>query len=274
MSEAATHSSSIAHQKKPNFERRNAGLQEQLIARYTINEIGEVEDQYSQMFRERYRYLWNNLLENLASRIESGQSEESFVSQIRVATAIAMRESLKSDKDVMTGLPNRKAITEGMQRIMNLSIRQKKNVAVFYIDLDNFKTKVNDVFGHSAGDDVIKAVAEILKGVTRKYDMPGRLAGDEFLLVAPDVGDDYVDSIKKRFTESLQEEKFTTLKGFQDINLSIGMCIVHPREDTDISEIIGRAETAMTHGKSVEDGRVKIIPWKEGMPRLNVTSRR
>jgi diguanylate cyclase (GGDEF)-like protein/PAS domain S-box-containing protein len=84
--------------------------------------------------------------------------------------------------DALTGLPNRVLVSDQLARALDVAGRNRLQVGVLYLDLDNFK-EVNDRFGHAAGDRVLQAVAERLRLIVRPGDTPGRLGGDEFVVV-------------------------------------------------------------------------------------------
>jgi diguanylate cyclase (GGDEF)-like protein/PAS domain S-box-containing protein len=88
--------------------------------------------------------------------------------------------------DPLTGLPNRALLSDYAERILASAHRSSTGVAIVFIDLDRFK-EINDTHGHEAGDAVLRAVAERLLASVRKGDIPGRLGGDEFLVILSDV---------------------------------------------------------------------------------------
>lgn len=104
--------------------------------------------------------------------------KESLVTQLREANTALVQQSCT---DALTGLPNRRAIFEHLPTLFTLAQKLGRNVLLAYIDLDNFK-KINDRFGHSTGDRFLIEIGERLKAIPDKYDILGRLGGDEFLL--------------------------------------------------------------------------------------------
>ena len=85
--------------------------------------------------------------------------------------------------DKLTGLPNRALFEEMLETAIARARRHDLGVGVIYLDLDNFKL-VNDSLGHHAGDELLKQLAERLRGCTRETDLVARQGGDEFLLAA------------------------------------------------------------------------------------------
>ncbi len=88
--------------------------------------------------------------------------------------------------DPLTGLPNRKLLLDYLTLNISQARRERTRVAIFFIDLDRFKV-INDSLGHAAGDKVLQAVAARVKAAMREADSVGRMGGDEFVVVTPDI---------------------------------------------------------------------------------------
>src|SRR5580693_5252129 len=106
--------------------------------------------------------------------------------------------------DPLTGLPNRRAIEEWGERQLRGASRHGFPLWVVLADIDNFKA-INDTFGHTAGDIVLKTFGEVLKKSTRASDICGRLGGDEFVLVVSHVENEYIEGTVNRFREQFAE---------------------------------------------------------------------
>jgi len=97
------------------------------------------------------------------------------------------KEELKllASTDPLTKLYNRRFFSETSENILKLAKRDKTDLSIIMLDIDRFK-KINDTYGHKAGDDVITALASTLKELTRKSDLPCRFGGEEFLILLPE----------------------------------------------------------------------------------------
>ena len=113
--------------------------------------------------------------------------------------------SVQALRDPLTKLPNRALFMDALRRALSRARRQGTDVAVLYIDLDDFKA-VNDTLGHEGGDHLLTAVAERLQAVLRTEDMAARLGGDEFVVLIDEVaGQEGARQVARRVLGRLQE---------------------------------------------------------------------
>ena len=106
---------------------------------------------------------------------------ERLVEKLRSANAQLANHALI---DVITGLPNRRAIVGELERLIARGRREGQNILVGLIDLDDFKA-INDTYGHQAGDELLFQVAQRMNDALRATDLLGRMGGDEFVVLAP-----------------------------------------------------------------------------------------
>lgn len=168
--------------------------------------------------------------------------------------------------DVLTGLPNRRLFYESLAREMAVAQEQGVSVALLYLDLDQFKG-INDTFGHSMGDELLRQVAQRLLASTRIRDTVGRLGGDEFGLVAITAeGSDDVVHMAEKLNEAMQ--KPFELAGHKvTITPSIGIALC-PSDSTDTETLIKYADVAMYHAKSAGRNTYRFYT-----PGMNVRAR-
>lgn len=151
-------------------------------------------------------------------------------------------------RDVLTGLPNRRALLEALPEAMSRVRRVERPAALLFIDMDGFKA-VNDNHGHEEGDELLRQFGARLAGAVRKTDMVARLAGDEFVVVLEmlaDVGD-AEDTARKlldcvRLPYGLRTTTVT-------VGASIGVAVFGPGDQPDLDGWLARADHAMYAAK-------------------------
>jgi len=148
--------------------------------------------------------------------------------------------------DPLTGLPNRLLIIDHLQKEISHAARDKSTLAVFMIDLNNFKD-VNDTLGHPVGDGLLKDVASRLKKALRESDTVGRLGGDEFAVVIPHVKREEAMNVASKVLQQLLPS-FTLDKHVMKIGASIGIAM-YPEHGEDHTTLIRLADVAMYEAK-------------------------
>jgi len=161
-----------------------------------------------------------------------------------------------ADYDDLTGLANRRLLTEHMEYVLDIATRENQHGALLFIDLDNFKT-LNDSRGHAAGDELLKKVAESLKKVFRSTDTIARLGGDEFVILSGHLEDSEEAVINQVHSLMLKlryvlSEKFVVLGESYHLTASIGIT-TFPNMADNIEMLMKQADTAMYCAK--EAGR-------------------
>jgi diguanylate cyclase (GGDEF)-like protein/PAS domain S-box-containing protein len=153
--------------------------------------------------------------------------------------------------DALTGLPNRTLLRDRLSLALAGARRNKSKVALFFLDLDRFKN-INDSLGHTAGDLLLKGVAERLKAWGREHDTIARLGGDEFVVVASDVKDIADAAVAaQRLMDGLTAEM--VIQGHSlSVSCSLGISI-YPEHGADSETLIKHADAAMYTAK--DNGR-------------------
>ncbi len=146
--------------------------------------------------------------------------------------------------DYVTGALNRRGIEEAMMMELARSRRSGRPISILLIDVDRFKA-VNDVHGHVAGDEALRAVVRSIAPALRLYDRLGRYGGDEFLLLLPETRDDDAMVIAERIREALARDARDA--GFPMLTVSIGVTSCAWGEE--VIEILGRADAALYEAK-------------------------
>jgi diguanylate cyclase (GGDEF)-like protein/PAS domain S-box-containing protein len=153
--------------------------------------------------------------------------------------------------DALTGLPNRLMFSQLLNQAIRSAQRNKRQLAVFFIDLDRFKT-INDSLGHEAGDRLLKEIARRFKKSLRAVDVVGRLGGDEFVIFIEEVKEfRQVEIVAHKILSSAI--KPMVLQGEEcRVTASIGISI-YPKDGEDDQSLIKNADMAMYFAK--EEGK-------------------
>ncbi len=154
--------------------------------------------------------------------------------------------------DLLTGLPNRYLLNDRLKQSIARANRDKRRIAVLFVDVDDFKN-VNDNYGHAAGDLLIQAVGGRLTTCIRDTDTVSRYAGDEFVIIMENVGNEHdVIFVVKKIIETLSEP--CIYKGKNIIStVSIGIA-AYPKDGESAEELVRNADLAMHHVKDVGKG--------------------
>jgi len=169
--------------------------------------------------------------------------------------------SYQAKHDLLTGLPNRRSVLEHLNRQLTRTAREKSSLAVILADVDHFK-KVNDTYGHQAGDAVLRRMAQILPLELRPYDAVGRFGGEEFLLVTPNCDGETAREIANRIRVRILEEPFTSLL-FNDnfhVTCSFGIAIADATT-ASVDALLASADRALYAAK--DSGRNSVVVAKD-----------
>ena len=163
------------------------------------------------------------------------------------------REDLRerANKDLLTMLPNRPAIATTLDQEIARSHRDHRTVGVILLDIDHFK-KINDTYGHFAGDAVLRETAARLRGNMRPYDGVGRYGGEEFLIVLPNCDLDQARSQAERIRHELQASSMHVDGAELRVSASFGVTVSDPSE-RDPNVFVRVADQALYQAKA--DGR-------------------
>jgi two-component system, cell cycle response regulator len=159
--------------------------------------------------------------------------------------------------DVLTALPNRRALEDWAGRQLRGAARHGFPFWVVAADLDSFKD-INDSYGHDAGDVVLQKFAEILRNNTRASDICGRMGGDEFVLVITHVEEEYIQSTVNRLREELAALQFPFGGGHVSTTASFGIAGFHGAEAPAFSALMQQADKALYAAKRAGGNQVKI----------------
>ncbi|MGL1931009.1 MAG: diguanylate cyclase [Desulfotalea sp.] len=166
-------------------------------------------------------------------------------------------------KDPLTKCHNRRFMDEYLAQFEKLNERQRKKIGFIMADLDHFKM-VNDEFGHLAGDDVLKQLADIIRKTIRKSDILIRYGGEEFLILLLEIEQDGVSyDIAEKIRVAVEEAKLTLPSG-GSIKKTLSMGVAeHPVDGDQLYQVIKYADVALYQAKS--QGRNKVLRFTKEM---------
>ena len=150
--------------------------------------------------------------------------------------------------DPLTKMLNRNKILEFLSDELNRGWREDHPTGVIMADIDRFK-KVNDTFGHSAGDTVLVQVAARLKKAIRPYDKAGRYGGDEILIILPNCDMKNLKLVAERLRRCISEKKIKTKAAVLDITLSIGGTSSEISSDASVNDLMQTSDNALLLAK-------------------------
>jgi two-component system cell cycle response regulator len=163
--------------------------------------------------------------------------------------------------DGLTGLLNKRALTEMARHKLRSAQRFQKPLSVLVCDLDHFK-KVNDNYGHDVGDRVIVGFADVLRRTKRETDAVGRFGGEEFVVVCEQTDPDGAELLAKRIRQELATTTFVTKDGPLTVTCSVGVA-TYPQGGKDWEELFKATDEALYVSKRA--GRDRVTLWS---PRL------
>lgn len=176
--------------------------------------------------------------------------------QSRTAKRQRARMSHLARHDQLTGLFNRREFTRRFREEYGRARRYNRSFSVMMLDLDHFK-RINDVHGHLAGDEVLGAVGELLRGSTRRADIPGRYGGEEFVVVLPETPLEEARQLAERIRRELSDTRFQGENGGSfTVTGSLGVAALLD-EDSGHETLLKRVDRALYRAK--KEGRDRVV---------------
>jgi diguanylate cyclase (GGDEF)-like protein/PAS domain S-box-containing protein len=186
---------------------------------------------------------------------------DGVASDISERRSHAQRMAFQANHDALTGLPNRNLLNDRVAQAMSQAARTGQHVAVLFLDLDGFKF-INDSFGHSFGDAVLRTVAARLQVVVRASDTIARLGGDEFVILLP--GIEHAQRAVQVAAKVLEAFKVPITQDGRDLHLSGSIGIsVFPEDGDSCDRLLQNADVAMYRAKA--DGRNRFQGYSQEM---------
>jgi diguanylate cyclase (GGDEF)-like protein len=187
---------------------------------------------------------------NLCQRIGQtlAESAESLLLQALEREGLAAERDrflLEARTDLLTGLANRHAWDEAVRTESARRARNGRRASIVSADLDGLK-ETNDTYGHKAGDELLRATADLLRGHSRATDFIARLGGDEFMLLLPETDAENAGRLVRRLRHAAR--RVTAERGRRGLDISLGVATAEP--DEPLEAAIRRADAAMYRCKA------------------------
>jgi diguanylate cyclase (GGDEF)-like protein len=194
----------------------------------------------------------------IVNRALEGEVRERDMVDHQMAAAIEQEEGARyaAFHDVLTGLSNRALFNDRLEHGIAQAKRHGWTLAVMFVDLDKFK-RINDTYGHDAGDVVLQTTAQRLKENTRGDDTVSRQGGDEFLYLLTQIHDEKdIAMIAEKIIKTIQVPCNVSVRDL-NINPSIGASIgisIFPKNGTTADTLVNSADEAMYRAKQNKSG--------------------
>ncbi|MEN0039551.1 MAG: diguanylate cyclase [Cellvibrio sp.] len=184
-------------------------------------------------------------------------SDRELITAVSVRAARSRQLSDALDRDSLTGLLKHSRIKEQVDAELSRAIRSGENLSVVMLDLDHFK-KINDTYGHPAGDKVIKAIAHLLRQRLRKTDAVGRYGGEEFVAVLPRCSPEEAQVLMEDVRHRFSDITFTIDQRTFNVTLSAGIAAYRPGVER-ADQLLQEADAALYRAKSEGRNRIGLM---------------
>ena len=215
-----------------------------------LERLTSISDGYQSVLNKRYQTLaerHNKQLRQLQKIVKISDHYQHMLQDLNESLRIA------STQDPLTGLFNRRLMLDRLQNEAALTNRRNNIFSILMIDIDHFK-KVNDTWGHHAGDVALTLVASALQITLRSSDVCARWGGEEFLVLLPDTNETDSLEIAQRVLKAIRDLRVPQMPADRNLTVSIGLA-QHER-GSDLDETLMHADCALYVAKA--DGRDRV----------------
>jgi len=158
-------------------------------------------------------------------------------------------------KDELTGLNNRRAFFEQGYRLFKQSVRYNHSISIIMMDLDHFKN-INDTYGHSAGDDVLKVISKQLIKMMREFDIIARMGGEEVAFILPETSKEEAVKLTERLRLKIENTSIAFKEEKIKITASFGICSCVALDET-LESMLTKADDALYIAKKKGRNQIK-----------------
>lgn len=206
---------------------------------------------------------------NLGSRNENrfqGQIGTLFLEHLAAVVSACIENTRLQEhiklvglRDPLTGINNRRFFDQRLKEEASRAKRHNRPLSCLFLDIDHFK-RINDQFGHQAGDSVLKQVSSLLNDRLRQTDVLARFGGEEFVILLPDTEQDDAALIAEQVRTRIANARFAIPSGKTlNVTLSIGLAVLHPHNHiNDAKQLLSAADQAVYAAKLSGRNRIKL----------------
>lgn len=211
---------------------------------------------------DQFEALQSALMSNIARVVQSNRKLENdlVVSRFKLETQAQELDRTRKEArtDSLCDIGNRKAVDETLQFMVSRYQTEKITFGLMLIDIDHFK-RINDTFGHQAGDEVLTSISKALKECVRPEDFVGRLGGDEFVVILEGLTDETADLVGSRIRSTIELYDFSIDNSGQStvVTMSMGLAVIS--ENDDAAKLYERADQALYKSKQLGRNRLFTI---------------
>jgi two-component system, cell cycle response regulator len=190
----------------------------------------------------------------LLARVRTQVKKRRYTERLRDNVQLSIEAAIT---DALTGLHNRRYMESHLGTLVEQAAARGKPLSILVLDIDFFKA-INDTYGHSAGDDVLKEFSQRLKKAVRGIDLACRYGGEEFVVVMPDTDIGVATMVAERLRRRIASEPFPINQNSRTVQatISIGIAAMHSCDDK-AADIVRRADQALYRAK--RDGRNRVV---------------
>ena len=232
----------ITAQRSPGFWVNPADRDRYLTA---IGTHGRLEDFEAQMRTRTGRPFWARLS---AQRLRFGGEETLLATISDISVQRATQDDLRAQAthDPLTGVVNRRYLEELARKEVDRAQRHHRPLAVAMLDADHFK-RINDSYGHHAGDEVLRAIADRCRRTLRTNDVLGRYGGEEFVVLFPETNLAEAGIVAERLRAAIADEPVIVGESTLPVTVSLGVAALTP--EMDLQRLLQTADGAMYAAK-------------------------
>ncbi len=234
-----------------DFHEKIGGYSEKISRSDNISDLNQILDD---VLRET-RLVQTEALKSRDRMVQAKQEVHEAEQRIHTLEAKLQHLSELVREDQLTGSLNRRGLDDVFERETQRSDRRGTPLCIAMLDLDNFK-KLNDTYGHLAGDNALKHLVKIVKETLRTMDVIARFGGEEFLILLPETTVEAAANTMTRVQRELTKHFFLHDNEKVMITFSCGVALRKPNEDQ--TELVKRADEAMYKAKQTGKNRVVV----------------